>query len=82
MYSDPEYQAAHDDVFATPLNALVEDVLPPGLTQDEFTGAIQQLVEALGQDAVFTGSKLKEYVDPWEIPESGHERKIPSGAVW
>jgi hypothetical protein len=81
-YADAEYQAAHDEVFSTPLAPVVKVVLPPGLSQDDFNRAVEEFIGLLGKEAVFVGGGLKEYVDPYEIPESGHERKVPSAAVW
>jgi hypothetical protein len=81
-YANPEYQAAHDAMFSNPLYESIKTVLPPDVSQEDFDRALAELREAVGKDAVFTGSNLKEYVDPYEIPESGHERKVPSAAVW
>jgi hypothetical protein len=81
-YADPEYQAAHDLMFSTSLYSEIQTVLPPGVSQDKFDHILKELTDAVGKDAVFSGEKLKEYVDPYEIPESGHERKVPSAAVW
>ncbi|KAI6082853.1 putative vanilly-alcohol oxidase [Hypoxylon rubiginosum] len=80
-YTDPLYQTAHDEAFSKPLFAKVETVLPPDVRPEEFALALEQIVVALGTDAVFTGDDLKDYVDPYEIPESGHERNVPSAAV-
>ncbi|XXH06165.1 hypothetical protein Hte_012611 [Hypoxylon texense] len=82
LYADPIYQTAHDEAFSKPLFAKIETVLPPDVSPEDFALALELLVEALGRDAVFTGSDLKDYVDPYEIPESGHERSVPSAAVW
>ncbi len=81
-YSDAVYQAAHDEVFANPVVSGIETVLPPGVSQANLDGAVEELAQCVGKEFVFTGNNLKEYVDPYEIPESGHERKVPSGAVW
>ncbi|RYP80447.1 hypothetical protein DL769_002474 [Monosporascus sp. CRB-8-3] len=80
-YADPLYQSAHDDTFAKPIIKDIETVLPPGVSRGDFGEALKEIQESLGQDAVFTGSDLREYVDPYEIPESGHERNLPSAAV-
>ena len=80
-YVDAEYQEAHDEMYAHPLRKL-ETVLPPGVSREEFDSALGELVQALGKNAVFTGDGLAEYVDPYEIPESDHERKVPSAAAW
>ncbi len=81
-YADPTYQSAHDETFAKPVVKDIETVLPPGVSQRSFDSALSEFKEVLGEDAIFVGSDLKEYVDPYEIPESGHERNIPSAAVW
>lgn len=81
-YADPEYQAAHDATFSNPLTKEIPSVLPPGVSSKEFETALSQLAEALGEDSVYKGEKLKDYVDPYEIPEGGHERNIPGAAVW
>lgn len=81
-YTDNLYQSAHDECFSKPLIQGIESVLPPGLSQEDFSRALEELTQALGADAVFSGSALKEYVDPYEIPEAGKERKLPGAAVW
>lgn len=81
-YSDPLYQTAHEEAFSKPLVAKIETVLPPDVSQEDFASALEQIVAALGNDAVFTGDGLKDYVDPYEIPEAGHERSVPSAAAW
>lgn len=80
-YADPVYQKAHDDTYSTPVVKGVPAVLPPGVTQGEFDKALDQLAAALGEDAVYRGDRLAEYVDPYEIPERG-PRHIPGAAVW
>jgi len=81
-YSDPQYQAAHDDTFSHPLTREIAFVLPPEVSQDDFDKAIAEFVEATDQESVFTGEALKDYVDPYEIPEAAGDRKVPSAAVW
>ncbi|KAI1384334.1 putative vanilly-alcohol oxidase [Hypoxylon trugodes] len=80
-YTDPLYQTAHEEAFSKPLFAEIKTVLPPDVSHEDFDSALNQIVEALGKDAIFTGPSLKDYVDPYEIPESGHERSVPSAAV-
>ncbi len=80
-YGDPEYQAAHDDTFSYPLTKL-ETVLPPGIGQEDFAKLLSELVQATEQNAVFSGESLKDYVDPYDIPEAGTQKKVPSAAVW
>ncbi|KAK7757069.1 hypothetical protein SLS62_001087 [Diatrype stigma] len=82
-YADPIYQSAHDETFAKPVVQDIEAVLPPGVSQGDFDSAIEEFKQSLARDdAVFIGSNLKEYVDPYEIPESGQERNVPSAAIW
>ena len=81
-YSNPLYQTAHDEAFSNPLFEKIEVVLPPDVSEEEFALVLEKLAEALGKDAVFSGQGLRDYVDPYEIPESGHERSVPSAAVW
>lgn len=80
-YEDPEYQAAHDDLFEYLLDPNIETVLPPGVTRDDFERALDDFVQVVGGEAVITGKDLREYVDPYDIPESG-QRTVPSAAVW
>lgn len=81
-YADSTYQTAHEDVFSTPLTKKIEAILPPGVSRDDFAEAIEKITGVLGKDAVFTGDELKYYVDPYDIPEAGKVRYIPSAAVW
>lgn len=81
-YADPIYQAAHDDTFSHPIIKEIPAVLPPGVSQEDFDTALDRIAVALGEHAVFRGEKLKEYVDPYEIQEENHDRKIPGAAVW
>lgn len=81
-YADPVYQTAHDQAFSKPIIAGIPAVLPPGVTRKDFDKALDQISAALGEEAVFRGDRLKEYVDPYEIPEDGQERRIPGAAVW
>ncbi len=82
-YADALYQNAHDDMFSKSLFADIPIVLPPGVDQQAFDAALEEFAAAVGgSQFVFSGTNLKEYVDPYEIPESGKERNIPSAAVW
>jgi hypothetical protein len=81
-YADSEYQAAHDETFSHPLTRDIESVLPPGVSPENFGFALKELTDVIGQDAVFTGEDLKDYVDPYEIPEAVDQRKVPCAAVW
>lgn len=81
-YADPVYQAAHDETYSNPITKEIPAVLPPGVSREDFDKALDQLAASLGDDSVYKGEKLKDYVDPYEIPEGGHERNIPGAAVW
>ncbi|KAF8850169.1 FAD-linked oxidase-like protein [Acephala macrosclerotiorum] len=81
-YEDPEYQAAHSNLFSKSLTRPLEDVLPPGVNQADFDAAINKLKNVLGSEHVFIGKSLTEYIDPYELQEEPSRRKIPSGAVW
>ncbi|RYC64660.1 hypothetical protein CHU98_g1562 [Xylaria longipes] len=80
-YADSTYQTAHEEVYSTPLTEAIELVLPPGVSQEDFSQAIEKVIGILGKDAVFTGEDLRYYVDPYDIPEAGKLRNIPSAAV-
>jgi len=79
-YADLAYQAAHEDTFSHPLTVDVESILPPGISRESFDSALTELTGVT--DAVFTGDDIKDYVDPYEIPEAVNQRKIPCAAVW
>lgn len=81
-YQDPEVQKAHTDLYLNSSDRPLYPVLPPGISQEHFDKAIQELVEVLGSKNVFAGEALQDYIDPYEILEPGVERKIPSAAVW
>lgn len=82
-YGDPHYQAAHDDTYAHPLDPEIPRVLPPGVTQQQFDDAIDKCTQVLGSSSsVNTGQDLKDFVDPYDLPEEGYEPKIPGAAIW
>lgn len=82
-YPDPEYEKAHLDTFSSPGSRPIKPVLPPGISQEKFNKALQELVRVVGQDAVFVGDALAHYVDPYDIHEKDDtKRKVPSAAVW
>lgn len=81
-YADPVYQTAHDQTFSQPVVKGIPAVLPPGVSASDFDKALSQISAVLGEDAIFRDERLKEYIDPYEIPEGGHERNIPGAAVW
>ena len=81
-YEDPEVQKAHTDLYLYSSDRPLYPVLPPGVNQDEFDTAVNELVDVLGSKNVFAGEALQDYIDPYEIDEPGVERKIPGAAVW
>ena len=81
-YQDAEYQNAHNDLYLGISIDAPPKVLPPGVSQETFDQAIDDFLSILGQDSVFTGEALRDYVDPYEITLPNVERKIPSAAVW
>lgn len=82
-YSDPSYQSAHDDTYAHPLDSDIPEVLPPGVSREEFENVLHRCAEALGENStIFSGIGLKEFVDPYELPEEGFEKRVPSAAIW
>jgi hypothetical protein len=81
-YTNTEYQDAHDKMYSRPIIEGIKTVLPPGVIKEDFDKALAELKEALGDDNVFIAEKLREYIDPYEIPEGGHERNVASAAVW
>jgi hypothetical protein len=81
-YEDPEYQSNHRSLFSGVLLSPLENVLPPGVSQQQFDQAITDFESAVGKDHVFRGQSLEEYVDPYELWEKEGKRKMPSAAVW
>ncbi len=81
-YTDPEYNSTHHKLFAKSLIRPLDTVLPPGVTNADFDTAIGKLREVLGDENVYVGKALGEYIDPYELQEEPSRRKVPSGAVW
>lgn len=81
-YEDPEYQQSHRGLFSGALLSPLEQVLPPGISQQDFDLATAEFENAVGKDHVFRGQSLEEYVDPYEIWEKEGKRRMPSAAVW
>lgn len=80
-YSDPEYEAAHRQTFATP-KTKISNVLPLGVTRATFDVAIKELISAVGVASVFVGEALAHYVDPYDVYEDDESRRrVPSAAV-
>lgn len=82
-YADSLYEQAHQKTFKPPQIVAIPAVLPPGLSQLEFSEALRDLSQVVGLDQVFVGDALAHYIDPYEIYEDdASKRKIPSAAVW
>ena len=81
-YQDLEYQQTHSSLFASALLRPLEDVLPPGVNQEEFDRATVEFREVVGSDNVVLGKGLREYVDPYELNEHEGRRNAPSCAIW
>ena len=81
-YTDPEYEDAHVDTYERKPRYAIKPVLPPGVREVDFTQAIQDFISVVGQDAVFVGEALSDYIDPYDIHEAeDNKRKVPSAAV-
>lgn len=81
-YEDPEYQRTHKNLFSKSLTRSLETMLPPGVSQQDFDLAISEFRRVLGEDNVYTGKSLVEYIDPYELQEEPSKRRMPSGALW
>ena len=81
-YEDPEYQKTHQLLFANCLTRPLKQVLPVGVSQEDFNRAIDEFTSALGFEGVLAGEALTDYVDPYELYEdSESERRVASAAV-
>jgi len=81
-YRDPVYQETHQSVFQGSLTKPLKELLPPGVSREDFKLAIEEFVSALGSDGVVIGEALSDYVDPYELYEDkDSERKVASAAV-
>ncbi|KAK1773264.1 hypothetical protein QBC45DRAFT_97592 [Copromyces sp. CBS 386.78] len=93
-YTDPEYEAAHQATYERQPRFPITPVLPPGITHEVWTKAIQAFISVLGPDAVLIDSALSDYIDPYDLHEaesaesesaensnSNSKRKVPSAAV-
>lgn len=82
-YTDPSYQAAHDNTYAHPLVPDIPSVLPPAVTQAQFDTALDDVAHILGENStLYTGRDLRDFIDPYDLPEEGLERKVPGAAIW
>ncbi|KAL0259812.1 hypothetical protein SLS55_005552 [Diplodia seriata] len=80
-YHDPEYQSTHRELQSNSLIRPLEAVLPPGVSQADFDRAIKEYTDVVGEDGVFIGQALEDYIDPYELWEAEGKRRMPSGAV-
>ncbi|KAL1620868.1 hypothetical protein SLS54_005798 [Diplodia seriata] len=69
-YHDPEYQSTHRELQSNSLIRPLEAVLPPGVSQADFDRAIKEYTDVVGEDGVFTGQALEDYIDPYELWEA------------
>ena len=70
-YPDPEYEAAHQATYErVPRFPIGNTVLPPGITHEVWTAAIQAFISVLGRDAVLIDSALSDYIDPYDLHEA------------
>jgi hypothetical protein len=81
-YADPEYQKVHINLFSKSIIRPLQPVLPPGVGQADFDIAIVEWTKVVGKENVFGQDDLQEYIDPYELNEDSHQRKLPSAAVW
>jgi hypothetical protein len=63
-YLDEEYQSTHYNLFKDSITVPLKSVLPPGVTRQDFEKAIQQYKGVVGDDQVYQGDGLTEYIDP------------------
>lgn len=80
-YLNEEYQSTHYNLFKESITSPLRQILPPGVTKDDFEAAIKKYQNAVGEDQVLQTEDLVEYIDPYELREGEGERKMPSAAV-
>jgi hypothetical protein len=80
-YLDAEYQSTHYNLFKDSIIVPLKSVLPPGVTRDDFDKALRQYQSVVGDEQVYQGDGLTEYIDPYELHESEGTRRMPSAAV-
>jgi hypothetical protein len=66
-YLDKEYQSTHYNLFKDSITVPLKSVLPPGVTREDFDKAVQGYKEVVGEDQVYQGDGLTEYIDPCVI---------------
>ena len=80
-YVDVEYQSTHYNLFKDSITIPLKSVLPPGVTRDALDTAIKKYKNIVGDDQVYQGDGLTEYIDPYELHEAEGTRRMPSAAV-
>lgn len=77
QYEDHVVQQAHDRVFEQNRSE-PRYCLPPGMTEDQFRGVVQNLKTIVGDDHVFIEDSLLHFSDPF----SPSPKNFPSAAAW
>lgn len=80
-YVDAEYQSTHYNLFKDSITVPLRSVLPPGITREDFNTAIRKYINVVGEEQVYQGDGLAEYIDPYELHEAEGTRRMPSAAV-
>jgi hypothetical protein len=80
-YLDKTYQSTHHDLFRNSITTPLDPVLPPGVSKENFDVAIRRFKDVVGEDQVYQGDALAEYIDPYELHEAEGKRKMPSAAI-
>lgn len=82
-YPDADYEAAHQATYERAPRHPIKSILPPGVREADFAKAVQEFIAVVGEDAVFIGDGLSDYIDPYDVNEADEsKRKVPSAAVW
>jgi len=80
-YVNAEYQSTHYNLFKDSITVPLKSVLPPGTSRDVFYTAIRKYKSVVGDEQVYQGDALVEYIDPYELHEAEGKRNMPSAAV-
>ena len=80
-YADAQYQSTHYNIFKDSITVPLKSVLPPGISRDVFDTAIRRYKSVIGDEQVYQGDALTEYIDPYELHEAEEKRNMPSAAV-
>ncbi|KAH6995434.1 glycolate oxidase [Ilyonectria destructans] len=78
-YQDGDLQAKHDELFHGSAIRGLPTVLPDSCTKARLEQTLAELITIVGEDGVFTGASLSEYIDPFQLMEG--ENHVPSAAV-